>query len=118
MARYNIFNEAAPWMARATLDAIGVEVERAHDLGGTFSCESASDLREIASGLMAYGISNRNAALLRYYAERIECENGAATTLDHAIAKALLALHDGAMPEATLATITAAIAAYVPEDGT
>ncbi len=112
MARF--FDERCeyPFEHAETLRRIYDETCRAENIGGTFSCESAYDLLNIARQASRAGITGRSAALLRYYAERIEPNNGAATKLDHAIAKALLALHDGAKPEDTLASIRAAIDEY------
>lgn len=102
----------AEWEDVERLRALGERVQYAEQIGETFSCESADDLPRIARYAFSCGISNRDVALLRYYAERIECENGAATELDHAIAKALLALHDGATPADTLSAVNDAIRAW------
>jgi len=97
------------WEERRAMVLVAGEVDRAEGLGGTFSCESAEDLRTIAARSPNWGISNRDAALLRYYAERIDCENGAATTLDNAIAKALLSIYEGTPPSVALVAIREAI---------
>jgi hypothetical protein len=107
-------NESFDWIRAHDLQEV---IHRAHDIGGTFSCESADDLRAVADEIMSWRfIGPRSTALLRYYAERIDCENGAATSVDHAVAKALLALDDGGTFEAAIAAITAAIEAYNPEN--
>lgn len=106
--------ETMDWLEYSALREIGVEIDRAEKLGMTFSCESASDLSDIADEAQTWGwrtrragcgISPRSVALLRYYTARIECENGAATKLDHAVAKALLALYEGCKPSESLAAI-------------
>lgn len=60
----------ADWETLETLRKIEAEIHRAEQLGGTFSCESASDLLEIARHLRLFGISNRHDALLTYYCHR------------------------------------------------
>lgn len=100
------------WETLETLRKIEAEIHRAEQLGGTFSCESASDLLEIARHLRLFGISNRHDALLTYYCQRVECENGAATELDWSVAYALLSLSNGAEPAKILTAITTAITAW------
>lgn len=85
-------------------------IEYAEELGSTFSCDSANDLKEIARWLH-HGIVARHVALLRFYASD---EQGEATAceLDRAIAKALLAFADGDHEDKTLDAIRDAIASF------